>query len=216
VYAVALGLVFSAIWLLLALEPRYRDDWALENMMLVVALPILVLAQRRAPLSPASLTMIAVFLSMHELGAHYTYSEVPYDAWIRELTGTTISALTGWQRNHYDRLVHFSYGLLLTYPIRELLVRTTRLPRRLGYVLPVAILMSTSTLYEFIEWGAATVFGGDLGQAYLGTQGDVWDAQKDELLAAIGAVVAMTLASAYERTRGSDPVRAWCTRIGLH
>jgi putative membrane protein len=160
--------------------------------------------------------MIVSFLCMHELGAHYTYSEVPYDAWFRELVGTTVSTLTGWERNHYDRLVHFSYGLLLTYPIRELLVRTVRMPRRLSYVLPVVILMSTSTLYEFVEWGAAVVFGGELGQAYLGTQGDVWDAQKDELLAATGAAAAMALAAVYERLRGHDPVRAWCARIGLY
>ena len=120
------------------------------------------------------------------MGAHYTYSLVPYDAWVEALTGRTLSSLTGWERNHFDRLVHFSYGLLLAYPAREVFLRVADVRGFWGYYLPLDVVMATSMLYELIEWGAASVFGGDLGVAYLGTQGDPWDAQKDMALATAG------------------------------
>ncbi|HWA14621.1 MAG TPA: DUF2238 domain-containing protein, partial [Burkholderiales bacterium] len=85
----------------------------------------------------------------------------------------------------------FAYGLLLAYPIREVFLRVIQLKGFWGYFFPLDITMSTSMLYELVEWGAASFFGGDLGQAYLGTQGDVWDAHKDMALASLGAVIAM-------------------------
>jgi putative membrane protein len=109
------------------------------------------------------------------------------------LTGRSVSGFFGWERNHYDRLVHFSYGFLLAYPIREALIRLAGVRGLWGYYLPLAVTSSTSADYELIEWGAALVFGGDLGVAYLGTQGDVWDAQRDMALAAFGAFLSMIL-----------------------
>jgi putative membrane protein len=101
----------------------------------------------------------------------------------------------GWHRNYYDRLVHFCYGLLLAYPVREVFVRVTGMGGFLSYFLPLDLTMSTSMLYELIEWGAAVMFGGDLGAAFLGTQGDVWDAQQDMALASLGALIAVTIAA---------------------
>jgi putative membrane protein len=196
-------------WILLAIEPSHRSDWVLENLLPLLAVPLLVWIQRRAPMSPASFTMVFIFLSMHALGAHYTYSEVPYDDWMQTMTGTSVSALTGWQRNHYDRLVHLCYGLLLAYPVRELLLKTAELPKAFSYVLPVTMLMATSTLYEIIEWGAATVFGGDLGMAFLGTQGDIWDAQKDELISMTGAILSMVLTAMITGQRVRPESTAW-------
>ena len=102
-------------------------------------------------------------------------------------------SLVGWERNNFDRVVHFCYGLLLAYPIREVFLRVASLRGFWGYFFPLDITMSTSMLYELIEWGAAAIFGGDLGQAYLGTQGDVWDAHKDMALASLGALIAMLI-----------------------
>ena len=107
----------------------------------------------------------------------------------------------GWERNQYDRLVHFSYGLLLAVPIREFLVRMIDLRGFWSYFLPLDVALSTSALYELIEWGTAEFFGGDLGMNYLGTQGDVWDAQKDMALAALGALVAMLVCWFWSRVR---------------
>src|SRR3546814_18878427 len=86
----------------------------------------------------------------------------------------------GWERNNFDRIVHFSYGFLLAYPLREIFLRVADARGFWGYFLPLDVALSTSALYELVEWMAAEVFGGDLGVASLGTQGDVWDAQRSE------------------------------------
>ena len=109
------------------------------------------------------------------------------------LTGHTFNEMVGWKRNNYDRVVHFSYGLLLAYPIRELFLRVAGVRGFWGYFLPLDLTMSSSMLYELIEWAAAEMFGGDLGVAYLGTQGDIWDAHKDMALASLGALIAMSV-----------------------
>jgi putative membrane protein len=116
---------------------------------------------------------------------------VPYDAWAKALTGRTLNETLGWERNHYDRAVHFLWGVLIAFPLREILLRRARVRGAWGYLLAVALIMSTSVIYELIEWGAAEAFGGDLGMAYLGTQGDEWDGHKDMALASLGAALAM-------------------------
>jgi putative membrane protein len=192
-YLLVLALLFGLEWAALAISPRYRQDWALENALTVAFVAALAVLHPRLALSRMSYTALFVFLSLHTLGAHYTYSEVPYDAWARALTGRSIGEVFGWKRNHYDRFVHFWYGVLLAYPIREILVRVAGVQGIWGYYLPLAVTSSSSADYELIEWGAALAFGGDLGIAYLGTQGDVWDAQKDLALAALGALLSMIL-----------------------
>ena len=105
--------------------------------------------------------MIFVFLSFHVLGSHYTYSVVPYDAFCERWLGFSLDAALGFERNMYDRWVHFAYGLLLAYPIREVFLRIVDVRGFWGYFLPLDLTMSTSMIYELIEWGAAVVFGGD-------------------------------------------------------
>ena len=188
-YVIGLAAAFAVLWLVLAISPRHRADWALENALTVACIAALAVFYRRAPLSRTSYTCIALFLSLHSIGAHYTYSEVPYDAWFRVLTGHSLTDMLGWRRNNFDRMVHFLYGVLLVHPIRELVVRATGLRGFWGYFLPMDLTMSSSATYELIEWGAAVVFGGELGVAYVGAQGDPWDAQKDMSLAALGAVL---------------------------
>jgi putative membrane protein len=190
-YLLSLGALFLTEWVLLAIAPFDRKDWALENVLVFVFVPFLVLTRKRLPLSLISYTSIFLFLCLHEVGAHYTYAKVPYDEWFRGLTGTPLNELLGFQRNHFDRLAHFSFGLLLAYPIREVFLRVADVRGVWGYYLPLDVTMATSMLFELFEWGAAELFGGDLGVAYLGAQGDVWDAHKDMALAALGAVIAL-------------------------
>lgn len=185
--------VFAVEWVLLAITPVDRADWALENVLAMTLLVVLVATRRLFPLTTASYTLIFVFLYLHEIGAHYTYAMVPYDEWVIWLTGGSLNQNFGFGRNHFDRLAHFAYGLLLYYPVRELLVRTSPVRGFWSWFIPLNLLASTSMLFELFEWGAAELFGGDLGIAYLGTQGDVWDAHKDMVLAVVGAVVAMAL-----------------------
>jgi putative membrane protein len=188
-YPLWLLTAFAAWWVALAIAPWYRQDWLLENLLVFVAVPLLVWSYPRLRLSDAAYTCLFVFLSLHAIGAHYTYSEVPYDRWAQALTGQTVSEALGFQRNHFDRLVHFLYGLLIAPAAIELL--DARAPQRgmWRWLVPLLFMVSHSTIYELVEWGAAAVFGGDLDQAYLGTQGDIWDAQKDAALAAAGAVI---------------------------
>jgi putative membrane protein len=212
-YPVVLLALLVALAAVLAIGPHDRADWALENALALFAVVALVATRRALPLSRVSYTMIFVFLCIHEVGAHYTYSLVPYDAWFQALTGRTINGIFGWQRNHYDRLVHLGYGLLLAYPVREVFLRVADVRGFWGYFLPLDVTMSTSMLYELIEWGAAAILGGDLGTAYLGTQGDPWDAQKDMALATLGALVAMLITAAINHRYQRDFAREWAESL---
>jgi len=195
-YAGLLGVLLLPIIALSGFGAHYPHDWLLENALVAVFLVAMAFASRKFPLSRVSYTLIFVFLCLHETGAHWTYSEVPYNDWTRALFGTSLNETLGWERNHFDRLVHFSYGLLLAYPIREIFLRVADVRGFWGYVLPLDVAMSTSMIYELIEWAAAAGFGGELGVAYLGTQGDIWDAHKDMALASIGALIAMLVTAA--------------------
>jgi putative membrane protein len=197
----------------LAIAPYDRADWLLENALLFAGVGVLVVTRKALPLSRLSYTLVFVFMCLHVVGAHYTYSLVPYDDWFRALTGRTLSSFTGAERNHYDRLVHFSYGLLLAYPAREVFLRVADVRGFWGYYLPLDVVMATSMLYELIEWGAASAFGGDLGTAYLGTQGDPWDAQKDMALATLGAIIAMVVTAAVNWHFQKDFARAWAESL---
>jgi putative membrane protein len=205
--------VLVVVGVLLGIAPIDRKDWALENALVVVGLGVLVATHRRFPLSRLSYVLVFVFLLLHEVGSHYTYALVPYDQWFEQLTGRGLNERLGLERNHYDRLVHFSYGFLLAYPLREVFVRVASARGFWGYALPLDLVMSSSMLYELIEWGAAEVFGGDLGQAYLGTQGDVWDAHKDMLLATTGAVLALAITALVHRRLDRDFQREWAESL---
>ena len=185
--------LFGVYWAAWAIRPADRQDWLLENFLTVVCVATLAWTYRRFPLSNVSYTLIFVYLCLHTVGAHYTYALVPYDNWFRAVFGTSLSDLAGWKRNHFDRLVHFCFGLLLAYPIREIFCRVAEARGFWGYYLPLDVTMSFSMLYELVEWAVAGIFAGDLGQAYLGTQGDEWDAHKDMALASLGGLITMTV-----------------------
>jgi len=164
-------------------------------------------------LSRVSYTLLFGFLCLHEIGAHYTYSEVPYDAWTEAIFGYRFNDWVGWQRNNFDRVVHFCYGLLLAYPLREVFLRIANVRGFWGYFLPLEFTMATSMMFELFEWGAAELFGGDLGAAYLGTQGDIWDAHKDMLLASLGAVVSMIVTATINASLQRDFGREWAESL---
>ena len=203
-YLWTLTIVYSAWWVMMAIGPVDRSDWLLENVLVFLGVALLVFTYRAFPLSRVSYTCIFVFLMFHTLGAHYTYAKVPYQEWFPVFAGG---------RNHFDRLVHFLYGLLLAYPIREMFLRIGNVRGFWGYFLPLDLTMSTSMIYELIEWGAAVALGGDLGAAYLGTQGDIWDAHKDMSLASLGALIAMTITALINRRMQRDFAGEWAESI---
>ncbi|MDQ7072509.1 MAG: DUF2238 domain-containing protein [Gammaproteobacteria bacterium] len=208
-YFLILFCLFAVEWVYFAIKPLYPKDWLLENILVVIAVIFLFLTFKRLPLSRISYTLIFIFLALHVVGSHYTYAEVPYDQWFYSLTGITINELFGWQRNNFDRIVHFSYGLLLAYPIREVFLRVVNVKGFWGYFLPLDLTMSTSMLYELVEWAVANIVGGDLGMAYLGIQGDIWDAHKDMALASLGALITMLIVMLINRAIQRDFAQEW-------
>lgn len=198
-YPMTLLALFLALWIALAIAPVYRQDWLLENLLVFIAIPIFVLTARRLRFTRFSYTCLFVFFSLHAVGAHYTYALVPYDEWLAALTGGSLNELFGFGRNHFDRLVHFLYGLLVTPAAVEIFAHYGRYPRVWAALFPFLFMASHSVIYELIEWAAALVFGGDLGQAYLGTQGDVWDGQKDMVFALAGSAIMIAALGAARR-----------------
>jgi putative membrane protein len=142
--------------------------------------PLLVATAKRFPLTPLVYRLIFVHACILMVGGHYTYAEVPLGFWVRDLLHLS--------RNHYDRLGHFAQGFVPAIIARELLLRRSPLVRRKWlFFLVVCICLSISVMYEFIEWWSA-LLGGSSAEAFLGTQGDVWDTQWDMFLAFIGSI----------------------------
>ncbi|MSO20924.1 MAG: DUF2238 domain-containing protein [Acidobacteria bacterium] len=199
--------IFTIYWLIWAYKPLLLSDWILENVLQVSGLAVLILTYQRYPLSNFSYTLILVFCCLHTIGAHYSYSGVPYSEWSQVLAGFGIDERFGFNRNHYDRFMHFLFGLLLTLPLYEYYLRFVSSHWSLNYCLPLNLTMSISLFYELVEWAAAEVFGGELGQAFLGIQGDQWDAQKDMALATVGGAICMLITAWHTRYKDNAIAR---------
>lgn len=169
-----------AAWLFFAISPFSRFDWFLDNLPVFVFVPLLVFTYNRFRFSNFSYTLFFLFFILHLIGAHYTYGQVPID-W----------SVFGFERNHYDRLVHFLNGLLLFYPVREFISRKTKISGAWSYFFPFATIMAASALYEILEWTMAVIFSPDAVELYLGAQGDQFDEIKDMLMAWGGAMIAV-------------------------
>jgi putative membrane protein len=212
-FLVTLVAVFGVLWTALAISPLERDTWVLENTLLVLGALFLWFTRRALPLSTASYSLLFAFFCLHAIGAHFTYSLVPYDDALRTLSGYSLNDAFGLRRNHYDRLVHLAYGALLLLPFRELLMRSAGVRGFWSYFLPLDLVMSTSLLYELIEWGAVVAYGGDLGAAFLGTQGDEWDAHRDMALAGVGGLFAALAVLAVNRLQRRDVTLHWFAQL---
>jgi len=186
-YPLLLFIVYLVFWVLIAINAKYYDDWKAENYLTIPFLVIIYLTHRWFRLSKLSYSLIFLFMILHVTGSHYTYSAVPLGEWMQNFFNLG--------RNHYDRLVHFSFGLLLAYPMREIFKRIADAKGFWGFWIPIELVLALSCVFELIEWGFLVAFGGDVGIEYLGMQGDIWDAQKDMLLAGIGSIIAMIATS---------------------
>ena len=186
-------LLYSLFWSGLAIAPVNRRDWLLENLLTFASMLALTLTYRRFPLSNVSYCLITLFMTLHAVGAHYTYAEVPLGFWIQNFLSLS--------RNPFDRIVHFAYGALLAYPVREILLRLAGVRNLWSYSLSVSLILAQSGLFEIVESVVATLVSPELGNAYLGTQGDEWDAQKDMAAAFGGAALAMGFTFAISKDR---------------
>jgi putative membrane protein len=167
------------------------SNWFLENTLVFICLGFLIFSHRKYQFSDFTYLLLCLYLCLHIYGSKYTYAENPLGYWLQDQFN--------WSRNHYDRIVHFSFGFLLAYPMREMFLRWLKFPRWVSWLLPIEITLSISAFYELIEWGVADLLFPEQGPAYLGTQGDVWDAQKDVFLAFIGAAIATTIVSSVKK-----------------
>jgi putative membrane protein len=184
-------IVFTGIWISTYTGTTDINNWMLENTLTVLFLIFLVFTFRRFQFSDLTYLLICIYLCLHVYGSKYTYAENPFGYWLQDQLS--------WQRNHYDRIVHFSFGFLLAYPMREFFLKWLKYPKLVSWILPIEITLSISAFYELIEWAVADVFFKSQGDAYLGTQGDIWDAQKDIFLAFIGAIIATTIVSSVKK-----------------
>jgi putative membrane protein len=189
------------------IAPPYPDFMLMQHAPTLLAALSLPYLSNRFGIGRFSFTSIILFLGLHTLGARYLYTYVPYDAWAEKFFGFNVSQTFGFERNHYDRLVHFSYGLLLAIPIQEFERRHLMLPAALSSVLAVECILATSAGYELFEWLVAVLFAPDWSEAFLGQQGDIFDGQKDMALALAGAVCAVSVWAVVERCRGANGER---------
>ena len=185
------SLVFLICWITTFVNTPNRANWFTENALTFLFLTTLITSYRKFKFSDLSYVMMTVYLLLHIYGAEYTYAENPFGYWLKDL----------WhlQRNHYDRIVHCSFGLLLTYPMRDYFKNHFQWTNWVCWVLPCEITLSFSAMYELLEWLVADIFFPSEGDAYLGTQGDIWDSQKDMGIAFTGAVVGMLLISSIRK-----------------
>ena len=177
------GLLGIGVWSYI--DPADRLTWWLEALPAMIAIAVLVATWRRFPFTPLAYALIWIHGVILLIGAHYTYAEVPAFNWLRD--GLDLS------RNHYDRVGHFAQGFVPAIVVRELLVRLTPL-RPDGWLFAIVALscLGISAAYELVEWAAAAATG-EAADAFLATQGDVWDTQKDMALALAGALAAQLM-----------------------
>lgn len=191
-----------AVWVLFtAWRPEQAFDYWLENALSLTFVAILWRTYRYLTLSGASYTLIFLFLCLHVWGAQYKYSDVPAGEWLKPLLET--------ERNHYDRVMHFLYGLFLAYPMQEWFVRSAGVRRGFfQYFLPIQFTLACSAVYELMEAGMAHVLSPERGEEFVGMQGDIWDAQKDMFVAGLGAVIAMSAVAVVRRRREAVAAKA--------
>jgi len=197
---------FSLTFVALGIAPVDRQSWFVENIMVLLVVAALWCKRTRPALSRSAWCATLLFLFIHQVGAHYTYPEVPYNAWLLNVFSLDLNGLMGWERNQYDRFVHLTYGLLLSVPIRELSQQMGMNPR---YVSLIAwnLIMSTSAVYELMEWFGGAYLG-DHGADVVGAQDDFWDAQKDMALAGVGAMLTLGFIKKPERGPTASVVNA--------
>ena len=182
-----------------AYHPDKVFDWALENGTAAVVLIFIFGTYRKFAFSDLSYLLMLIYLGIHEFGAHYKYSDVPLGEWLKPILHTA--------RNHYDRIAHFSFGFLLSYPMREICIRVLRVRGNWQYYLPVECTLAFSAVYEILEAFMANILTPERGEEFVGMQGDMWDSQEDMFVAGLGAFVGVLLIAAIVKRRNARKAR---------
>lgn len=200
-HRILLALVL-VVWAITSVNPPWPHDFLLQHIPTTISLLMLVFLQKRAGISLLSYAFILTFGILHVLGARYLYSNVPYNEWTETLFGFNVNDSLGLgDRNHYDRLVHFLFGVLIVIPAFRFATRVLRLGRAWAASVAMMFILSIGSLYEVAEWGVAMLLSPDTAENYNGQQGDVWDPQRDMLLAALGASISLAVLLVFFRHR---------------
>lgn len=179
------------VMVLASIEPLEWSSYLLHQLGTLLFLAVMLGAYCYRQIGSRSYVFASLFLIIHIIGARYLYSYVPYNDWTQQLLGININQIFGWQRNMYDRLVHFSYGLLLLSAMVESSKSVFHIQSTKPLIaIALMINMSSSLLYELLEWGIASTLSPEAAEAYNGQQGDIWDAHKDMALALLGGLIA--------------------------
>ncbi|PLW93640.1 MAG: DUF2238 domain-containing protein [Marinilabiliales bacterium] len=187
---IILFFVFAALTVAFCFNSPVPELMLLNHSATILAGIFLIFVMLRDNISTWSFKLILVFTLLHSIGAKWTYIYVPYDEWYQWLTGSTLSEIFGWERNNYDRWVHFAYGLLIWYPAKEIFQKWYGYKLRQATFAAWMFIAASSMLYELFEWALTVVAASETAEHYNGQQGDFWDAQKDMALASGGAILA--------------------------
>ncbi|MDD5405695.1 MAG: DUF2238 domain-containing protein [Sulfurovaceae bacterium] len=171
--------IYTIVWIIMAINPKYPLAWLLENVLVFLFFPFVIWMDFKHHFSVVALAMLLVFASLHSLGSHFTYAEMEYF--------DVVTKWMGFERNHFDRVVHFLFGLLVFRALFELVAIKIK-TFKAAIFFTFTLILSISAIYEILEWLAAIIFHPELGIAFLGTQGDVWDSQKDTVAAFFGGL----------------------------
>jgi putative membrane protein len=181
-------ILFFLILVVSCINPIYPREMYLQHSATIVVAAFLIYSAFKNNLSNKSFVLIAVFMVFHIIGARWIYSYTPYDQWIKSITGISINSWFGFERNQYDRLIHFLFGFLILIPLQELFQRMPGLTWKTSLLMALLTILSLSTLYEVFEWMLSIVLSPEDAELYNGQQGDFWDAQKDMALAFVGSL----------------------------
>ncbi len=187
--------IYIVVWIIMAINPKYPSDWLLENILVFIFFPFVVWMDSKHNYTLLSIIFLLIFASLHSLGSHYTYAEMEHF--------NVITEFFGFERNHFDRLVHFLFGFLFFRILFEMITPGISTVKT-AFIYTFTMIVSISALYEVLEWLAAVTVHPELGVAFLGTQGDVWDAQQDTLVATMGALLHMPFYKSYRKLLNRD------------
>ncbi len=178
-----LAFIFVILFIAMGIEPVDRRVWFLEETPVVIVFLILLLSYKKFRFSNMSYFLMSFWIYMHTIGGHYTFANVPFDF---------VTNLFDFQRNNFDRFAHFVVGFY-AFPIAELLLRKKWATPFIAALFGFSFIMSIAAWYEILEWAYAAIDGGEVGLEFLGSQGDIWDAQKDMFLDGLGAIFSLII-----------------------
>jgi putative membrane protein len=190
---------FLVAWAVSCIKLPHPEYFAMQHVPTVIAVVVLVWWERRVGITRLSFALVIAFLLLHVVGARYLYSYVPYDDWSERLLGLRINEQFGFERNHYDRLVHFAFGLLFVLPLWQFFEKQLGIRSVGAAVGAICVVLAASAVYEIAEWALAMILAPDWAEAYNGQQGDVWDAQRDMTFAWAGSILGVVLMGAFRK-----------------